>query len=81
MLSGNGECEHDRLKMCDPCCVCSRLEVEALKSHLQTAREALEKIAFGSLEKNFKEITELTDVDIALSALSKIDGSEKNVTK
>jgi hypothetical protein len=36
------------------------------------AREGLEKIAFGSLEQNFKEITTMTDQQIAGAYLAKL---------
>ncbi len=35
-------CNHNPLKMCDPCCVCSRLEVKTLRAENKKLKQAAE---------------------------------------
>lgn len=58
-------CEHGSLAR--SCYICE------LKSQLRVALQALEAIAFGSLEANFKQITQ-TPQEIAAEALKVING-------
>lgn len=50
----DGECDHDPIKICDPCCICSKLEIRCLRFSC----EGYKKIIAG-LQKELEESARL----------------------